>query len=296
MNLLSLDGGGVRGIIIVTILRRLCRELYGSDDFEATKRLRDRFDYIAGTSTGSIIAVGMQYASLSQIRDIYFKISQELFSGRYGPGRFVRYLYNSNYYDGDYLYEIIKREFGDNRLDDRVIILATDSTENDIKPVCLTSGSNITAAMAIRASCAAPTFFSPVSVDNRIYVDGGLTANNPTEVAIFNIHDRKKIKPKFILSVGTGTQSETPVSPGVVSLVKQVINLCTNSQDIHEKVKKWCDLMSDVCYIRLTPPKLGDIALDESDIAVLEKMERDTEQYIDSNPELWNQIKIALAQ
>lgn len=291
MNLLALDGGGVRGIIEVCILRRLCKELYGSDDLEATRKLRDSFDYIAGTSTGSIIAVGMQYASLSEIRDIYFKISQELFAGRYGPGRIVRYLYNSNYYDGDFLYEIMKSKFGENKIDDKVIILATDSTENEIKPVCFTSQSNISAAMAIRASCAAPTFFAPIVHDKKTYVDGGLTANNPTEVAIFHIFRNFKYRPKFILSIGTGILSEIPITPGVVSLVKQVFNLCTNSQDIHEKVNNWCSLMDDVAYVRLTPPKLGDILLDESDINVLENMENETNKYIDNNPELWNTIK-----
>lgn len=52
-TILSLDGGGIRGIVTATLLERLEQKLKAK---EPDKSLRDYFDIIAGTSTGSIIA------------------------------------------------------------------------------------------------------------------------------------------------------------------------------------------------------------------------------------------------
>ena len=53
-KILALDGGGIRGLITVEVLAEIERQLRG--DRGDAFRLADEFDYIAGTSTGAIIA------------------------------------------------------------------------------------------------------------------------------------------------------------------------------------------------------------------------------------------------
>jgi len=78
-KLLACDGGGIRGIISIEILAKIEHELRAS-----CKRpnlvLSDYFDYVAGTSTGAIIAtlVALGY-SVDKVRDFYIKSGAEMF-------------------------------------------------------------------------------------------------------------------------------------------------------------------------------------------------------------------------
>ena len=71
-KLLALDGGGIRGLITIEVLAEIERLLREDSDVGDEFVLADYFDYIAGTSTGAVIAtclsVGM---SVERIRDFY---------------------------------------------------------------------------------------------------------------------------------------------------------------------------------------------------------------------------------
>jgi patatin-like phospholipase/acyl hydrolase len=54
-RILALDGGGIRGMFSLQILARI-EELFRQDRNEPNLVLADVFDFIAGTSTGAIIA------------------------------------------------------------------------------------------------------------------------------------------------------------------------------------------------------------------------------------------------
>lgn len=72
-NVLALDGGGIRGIIAIELLRHLER-LTG-------RRAAELFDYIVGVSTGAIIAavIGSGVGSLDTARQMYYTLSREMF-------------------------------------------------------------------------------------------------------------------------------------------------------------------------------------------------------------------------
>ena len=78
-KLLACDGGGIRGIISIEILARLEAELCKSSG-NPKLVLADYFDYVAGTSTGAIIAtlVALGY-NTDDIRDFYLKSGAEMF-------------------------------------------------------------------------------------------------------------------------------------------------------------------------------------------------------------------------
>src|SRR5271156_5758818 len=79
-KLLALDGGGIRGVITLEVLLRLesmlAEQLGVGDDFV----LGDYFDYIAGTSTGAVIAAGLAKGlRVDEILDLYRSRCEEMF-------------------------------------------------------------------------------------------------------------------------------------------------------------------------------------------------------------------------
>ncbi|MEY3463816.1 MAG: hypothetical protein RLZZ468_1594, partial [Cyanobacteriota bacterium] len=83
-RILSLDGGGIRGILTLGILERieaLLRQRHGNDP---GFRLCDYFDLIAGTSTGSIVAALLaQGASVSEAIELYRRLAATVFTRRW---------------------------------------------------------------------------------------------------------------------------------------------------------------------------------------------------------------------
>jgi uncharacterized protein len=78
-KMLAIDGGGIRGLLALEILQRiedLLRARSGKADF----RLADYFDYIAGTSTGGIIAAGLSVGmSVKEILEFYQEAGAQMF-------------------------------------------------------------------------------------------------------------------------------------------------------------------------------------------------------------------------
>jgi len=79
-KLLALDGGGIRGVITLEVLRRLesllAKHLGAGDEFV----LADYFDYIGGTSTGAVIAAGLaRGVRVAQLLDLYVHRGEEMF-------------------------------------------------------------------------------------------------------------------------------------------------------------------------------------------------------------------------
>lgn len=106
-KMLAIDGGGIRGVLSLGVLQRiesLLKEKSGKSDF----RLADYFDYIAGTSTGGIIAAGLSKGMLvGEILKFYREA---------GPQMFVKtnLLNRLKYkYDEEPLAKKLKDEFGE---------------------------------------------------------------------------------------------------------------------------------------------------------------------------------------
>src|SRR4249919_2970113 len=76
-KLLALDGGGIRGVLTLEILAEMERQI---NDATGIERLGDYFDYIGGTSTGSIIAAGLAIGmSTHELLDFYEKFGRQMF-------------------------------------------------------------------------------------------------------------------------------------------------------------------------------------------------------------------------
>ncbi len=237
-KLLALDGGGIRGLITIEVLaeiERLLREdCGGGREFV----LADYFDYIAGTSTGAVIAtclsVGM---SAERIRDFYVENATDMFDKARVLARF-RYKY-----EDDHLARRLRKELGEDttlgsdRLRTLLLVVVRNATTDSPWPL-----SNNPAArynlpdrpfrnldlplwQLVRASTAAPTFFPPEVIDigggqSFVFVDGGVTMyNNPA----FQLFLMATVEPyglgwatgeeqMLLVSIGTGTNPRANVN------------------------------------------------------------------------------------
>lgn len=221
-RIVSLDGGGIRGLVT-------CRWLAGVDAALAAAGKGDiptRFDLLAGTSTGGLIACGLALGrSPAELAQLYRVRRHEIFPGmgRRLWSRTARLLTqgpSAPRYDGRGLEAVLADTFGDARLGDlRLPTLVTAYDTISRKPVVFKSFKPEHAALRVRDVCrataAAPTYFPahPLRVEGveRALVDGGIVANNPTACAIAEAlrKDDRVHCPHdlLVLSVGSGERT-----------------------------------------------------------------------------------------
>jgi patatin-like phospholipase/acyl hydrolase len=197
-KLLSCDGGGIRGIISIEILSRIEKELREINN-KPNLVLADYFDYVAGTSTGAIIATLVALGfSADAIREFYIKSGAEMFQ----PARLWERLRTK--FDDDNLSRMLKEIIGEettlasDKLQTLLMIVLRNATTDSPWPLSNnpkakyndpdTRGeiSNLKLPLwqLVRASTAAPTYFPPevvnVGPQQFVFVDGGVTMyNNP---------------------------------------------------------------------------------------------------------------------
>ncbi len=236
-RILALDGGGIRGIISLEILARiesLLREKSGAkDDFV----LADYFDFIAGTSTGAIIAAALSLGmKVPDIRQFYLESSSEMFEKASILRRF-RYKYEDKKLSQK-LREIFGADttLGSDRLKTLLLLLMRNATTDSPWPISNNPFAkfnqrelpdcnlNIPLWQLVRASTAAPVFFPPevvqVGEQEFIFVDGAATTyNNPAFQAFLmaTIEPYQLNWPAgedkiLLVSIGTGTTPKADIA------------------------------------------------------------------------------------
>jgi patatin-like phospholipase/acyl hydrolase len=230
MRILSIDGGGIRGIIPGQVLIALEQKLQTLAN-DPTRRLADFFDLIAGTSTGGILTCLYLCPDASGKRpkftaadavDLYLQYGDDIFNVSFFKKISSAGGLADEKYSADTLEKVLRDYLGDLKL------------SNLLKP-CLVTAYDITSRRAhffnsqdvaekgpgwdfyvrdvARATSAAPTYFEPANItalDRKVYplVDGGVFANNPAMCACVEAMSAKpqlKVSDLKILSVGTGT-------------------------------------------------------------------------------------------
>lgn len=200
-NILSLDGGGIRGALSLGYLKKIesiLQEKNGKDYL-----LCDHFDLIGGTSTGSIIAAGLAIGkTVDELTKLYMDLGGKIFGKKrnwWNPLETWKFLKAE--YDYTVLEKSLKEAFGDITLSSDKIrtglcIIAKRADTNSVWPLInhpqgkfywtsIGKNKNIPLWQAVRASSAAPTYFAPQMIDvgdgqRAAFVDGGVSmANNP---------------------------------------------------------------------------------------------------------------------
>ena len=212
-KILSIDGGGIRGVYPAHILKCF-EEKLGINLFQS-------FDMIAGTSTGSIIAAGVACdIRATEMVNMYKEHGEDIFKKKKSRIPFKK-LQNitqpllESVYDSGSLSKVLKGVFSDNTLGQiakPLILPATDVGNGGVHvfksaydPTFIRDRL-VKVRDAVLASCSAPTFFDPHKVDEYLLSDGGLWANNPALVAVIDAQKRLAINYDDIqvVSIGTG--------------------------------------------------------------------------------------------
>lgn len=314
MNILSFDGGGMRGLASLAVLSEIAISLFGDDDQSGTSKLISCFDLICGTSTGGIIAVGLAKGySIAALRKLYYKLGTDLFSTGYltYPSRLYGYYITGDYYSSDTLQKILSAELGTEQmrsLTKKVFVTSTNTARQKWEiflqrsydlPDSKTKGTaDVSIPDALRATSAAPTYFSPKLIGGNQFVDGGMLANNPTEIAIFEAHTLWPTRYiNTVLSIGTGNPANGPSSGAVnlLRLVNEIVDIATDSTSVHKRIKNWMSITRPTpSYFRFSPPKIGSIGLDTSNLITLQKMEEDAKNFMKTKTENINLLKFSL--
>ncbi|MDX2275506.1 MAG: patatin-like phospholipase family protein [Hyphomonadaceae bacterium] len=213
-RILSLDGGGVRGVLALGMLEQIEQRLKrrsGKADF----RLCDYFDLIGGTSTGSIIAAGLAFGrSVSELSQLYQDLAPKVFGSDDANAGLRRARF-----DADKLDAALAREFGEHELGSAAFKtgFAVFAKRIDTGSAwTLTNNPNskfwegpaggfpnrrFQVRQLIRASAAAPTFFDECSIrlipegepvppgadSQGEFVDGGVAALNDPSLQLLKV-------------------------------------------------------------------------------------------------------------
>lgn len=237
-KLLALDGGGIRGILTLEVLVRmedlLREELGAGDDF----RLCDFFDYVAGTSTGAILAAGLARGmSARELLQFYQDTGPAMFDKRALLKR-LRSLYKA-----EPLRQELARTFGETTTLEpehlRCLLLVVTRNVTTDSPWPISSNPlarynhpdrpdcnlRIPLWKLVRASTAAPIFFPPEVVawdeddpeKTFVFVDGGITPYNDPAFLLYRMATEPAYRlgwPRgenrlLLMSVGTGAAPGT---------------------------------------------------------------------------------------
>ncbi|CDW54455.1 Patatin and Ank 2 domain containing protein [Trichuris trichiura] len=292
-NLISFDGGGLRGLSMIqagedfTLI--VLEEKLGKDWL-------DSFNWMAGTSSGAIIAIALCLGkSPREIQRMYFRFKDSVFNGE-------------RPYNGEVLENFLRKEFGSNtmaNIRNKKLIVTTTFAATRPAQLKLFRSYRLPLSEALNAALgydrpSAPTYFNPVDHE---YIDGGLISNNPTmdlmaEVMRFNaatIFADKVLSDTIrrdiaelgcVVSIGAGipppfksdainfflpkTLFHAALYINVIKdfgrlLISQVSETdgCTV-----ERCRAWCASLN-VPYFRFAPKLSSFVALDEKDDRLL---------------------------
>ncbi|WP_222564309.1 patatin-like phospholipase family protein [Novilysobacter antarcticus] len=225
-RVLSIDGGGIRGLVTCTWLQGVADALAEA----GRPGLQKSFDLVAGSSTGAVIACGLGMGlAPAQMAGLYRERGQVIFPGMANrlwsrAGRLFRDGPSAPKYDGKGLESVLREVFGKLTLGELqmpVVITSYDTLSR--QPVIFKSfkaeHQDLLVWEVCRASTAAPTYFPahPLVVEGQpcSLIDGGVVANNPTACAIAEAirHDAQvqHCQQLTVLSVGSG-QRNRPIS------------------------------------------------------------------------------------
>lgn len=219
-KVLSIDGGGIRGVIPAVILQHL--------EQKTGKSVSDLFDLVAGTSTGGILAAGLTVPkgnktprySAEDMLELYTDRGDEIFNRSFWRGITSIGGATEEQYDHRPLERILKQKLGDATLTDcliPVVITSYDIERREpyffkTRRALKKKDRNHYLRDAARATSAAPTYFEPEVVKSlannpkrRVLIDGGVFVNNPAMCAVAEaISLGEKPDDLLVVSLGTG--------------------------------------------------------------------------------------------
>jgi len=270
-QILSLDGGGLRGMFSAAVLARL------EEDLDVC--IADHFDLIAGTSTGGIIALGLGLGMTPrEILQFYTEHGPRAFRDR-SRLRGVRHLLQAKYAGGPLraaLSEVFgERTFGESTK--RLLITSYNLGTDDVYLFRTPHLPHLArdwrerAVDVAMATSAAPTFLPAIALGGTRLVDGGIWANNPAMVALTEAVGPLGLPLAAIRVLSLGTtidrrrRSRRLDSGGVLPWALDAVEVLMRAQG-ESATKQVRHMLGNDRVLRLDPiVPTGAIALDKVD-------------------------------
>lgn len=293
ISILSVDGGGIRGILPGTILEYIEDELRRLDGND--RRLADYFDLVAGTSTGGILSLallvpgpdGRPLYTAHEATQLYINEGGRIFTRSLWQKISTAEGLNDEKYHAGPLEEVLNKYFGDARLGDLLRPCLVTAYEIEKRhSVFFTSVKarnnpqhNYLVRDAARATSAAPTYFEPAAVRAevgpiRYLIDGAMFANNPAMCAYSEARtlafgelpgmahkpNLPMVRDMLMLSLGTGEELKSLSyqkmrDAGLVSWIQPIIDILMsgNAETVHYQLKQLFATANSAHYLRLQP-------------------------------------------
>jgi len=231
-RLLAIDGGGLAGLIPAEALIQIEHQLDLLTGSPAP--LCERFDLIAGTSTGAILAAGLALGlKAANLRDFYLQFGHEIFSKSWWPVRFW-HTYPARPLE-KHLKDVLGQDttLGSDRLRTQILIVAKNATQgndwffsNNRRNKFFQNNSGLPLWQIVRASSAAPTYFPPHTIavpdgtgaaPSYEFIDGGVSSYNNPALQVFLEATIPQygygwpmgVENVLLISLGTGFNSAT---------------------------------------------------------------------------------------
>lgn len=316
-KILSIDGGGLRGIVPILILIEI-EKITG-------KKIHEIFDLIVGTSTGGIITCGLaatkdginNVLTLEDMLMLYTKHATDIFPRKNKIQKLINSissLFNPKYSEKG-LEKLLDKYFSD-----------MDMNKNLLKPICVTSydiknnevvifksrkskinDKNKLLKLVCRATSAAPTYFKPLTCywdgKKRELIDGGIYLNNPSMVgitdAIKNRYGRKvKLNDIKLLSLGTGSYSEklgkkSNTNWGIIKWIKPISEIMMQASSLSVNYQTEL-LINDYLRLQLILDKKEHSSMDDSSKETIDYIIDQTKKQILENKDLMVDLNVFL--
>lgn len=302
IRILSIDGGGLRGLVALQTLCKL-EALTG-------KPIHRQFDYICGVSTGAIVGflLGIFQIPLSECDDLYRKLGSDIFKQNVIVGT-MKMGWNHAFYDSMAWENLLKEKMGSNLLVEtarnpkcpKVAAVSTIVNRGTPLKAYVFRNYNLLPGVrshylggcqhqlwqAIRATSAAPGYFQEFTLGNDLHQDGGLLINNPTALAV---HESKCLWPntplECVVSLGTG-RYENPAKNNVTytSLKTKLTNVISSATDTEEVHAMLDAFLPPDTYFRFNPHISEEISMDENRQEKLNLLQTECTRYLERNEE-----------
>lgn len=258
----------------------------------AEAHIADYFDMFGGTSTGGLIAMmlGRLRVPAKALLAAYSELSVQMFSSKV---KLFRAIFQGCKYSGKLAERLFAQIVADSSTDGPdtilyntqfgapdVFVAAVNAHDASGAPLVIRSYDSECdpessyphrIADAARATTAAPAYFPAKTLGNgKVALDGGLTANNPTDLLISEARSKhgRGVRFGLLLSIGTGEKAPMALpacssAASLLSFTKAIGHILTDSERTHQRVEQRFKESNLGTYLRINIPSIGDVHLDD---------------------------------